>query len=231
MNSIDAVLLVAHVGAGAVGLLVFWLPVFVRKGGHFHRQSGRLYVNAMWVVIGTAFLLSIINLVKGETVMAAFLGFLTLLTGKSLWMGVAILKNKRATTPHYERTLLVLNGANVVAGLALIGFGLSLPTKDGAILMYVFGFLGVINFREVVSQLRGSLHSGQNWLHGHIEGMGISGIAAHTAFLAFGANRLIGDLFQSYWSMLPWLAPTVFGTILIRLAVRKYAPKTATATV
>ena len=231
MTILDSVLLLAHVVAGTVALLIFWVPVVVRKGGSVHRQSRRIYVYAMWVVICTAFLLSVINLIQGRVVIAAFLGFLTLLTGKPLWMGVAILANKRKVTPLYERTLMALNIANVVTGLGLIALGFTLPSKGAAILMYVFGFLGVVNIGELVAQLRSTPYAGQNWLHRHIEGMGTSGIAAHTAFLAFGANRFIGDLFASYWAMLPWLAPTVIGTILIRLAVRKYIKKSVTSTV
>ncbi|GHA06259.1 hypothetical protein GCM10008090_14910 [Arenicella chitinivorans] len=231
MAILDPVLLLAHVLAGTLALLTFWLPVLVRKGGRVHRQTGRIYVKAMWVVVWTSLLLCIINLVQVELVNAAFLGFLTLLTGKPLWMGVAILSNKRSVKPGYQRTLLALNVANVVAGFGLIAFGLSLPSLGTAILMYVFGFLGVINLGEVVAQLRGAPYAGRHWLHRHIEGMGTSGIAAHTAFLAFGATRLIGDVFQSYWSMLPWLAPTVIGTVLIRLAVRKYVKATSATTV
>jgi uncharacterized membrane protein len=222
MTILDSVLVLAHVLAGTVALLIFWVPVLVRKGGSAHRQSGQVYVYAMWIVICTAFLLSVINLMQGRVVIAAFLGFLTLLTGKPLWMGVAILANKRTVTPVYDRTLFALNIANVIAGFGLIVLGFTLPSKGTAILMYVFGFLGVINFGEVLAQLRGLPHAGQTWLQRHIAGMGTSGIAAHTAFLAFGANRFIGDLFSSYWSMVPWLAPTVVGTILIQLATRKY---------
>ena len=109
MTILDSVLLLAHVVAGTVALLIFWVPVVVRKGGSVHRQSGRIYVYAMWVVICTAFLLSVINLIQGRVVIAAFLGFLTLLTGKPLWMGVAILANKRMVTPLYERTLMAVS--------------------------------------------------------------------------------------------------------------------------
>jgi hypothetical protein len=52
--------------------------------------------------------------------------------------------------------------------------------------------------------------------------MCITGIAAHTAFLAFGAQSMFSHLYGSYWSIVPWVAPTVIGTIGIRVAIMRY---------
>ena len=65
-----------------------------------------------------------------------------------------------------------------------------------------------------------------DWMKEHIVSMGTSGIAAHTAFLVFGASRVLPiALTQSSWAFIPWVAPSVVGVILMRRAVLKYQPK------
>ena len=49
-----------------------------------------------------------------------------------------------------------------------------------------------------------------------------SGIAAHTAFGAFGLRRLFPELETSSWAFIPWIAPSVVGTIAIVWLTRHY---------
>ena len=33
-----------HILTGAIGLIVIWIPIAGRKGGHLHRRAGTLFV-------------------------------------------------------------------------------------------------------------------------------------------------------------------------------------------
>ena len=97
MKNLSEILLATHVIAGMISLIIFWIPIFVKKGGNLHRSVGKVYVYLMWYVVISAFLLSVENFIEGSYIAAAFLGFLTLATGQPLWSAIAILNNKEST--------------------------------------------------------------------------------------------------------------------------------------
>src|SRR5207245_9038757 len=47
-----------HIAAGAVALVLFWIPLIVRKGGTLHIRIGWAYVACMSCVVVTAFAMS-----------------------------------------------------------------------------------------------------------------------------------------------------------------------------
>lgn len=212
---------ISHVLAGFTSLILFWVPVFTRKGGLNHRRIGNYYVYAMWVVVITALLLSVNNLMSGRTVMAAFLGFLSLITARPLWLGIEALSNKKTSSHRYKLLQTILSAAVVLAGLALIAYGVALGGKGIAVFMFIFGGLGVTAIFDLIASVRAN-NASKHWLEEHIANMCVTGIAAHTAFFAFGAQNVVSQIFSSYWSIVPWVAPTVIGTIGIRVAIGRY---------
>lgn len=234
MNYISTIVTFAHVLAGFMALIVFWIPAFSRKGGVNHRRVGRWYVNLMWLVVLTAIVLSFKNALIGRTQMAIFLGFLAILTAKPLWLGIAVLDNKRTMSRAYRNATMWLNILVVTAGFALIAYGVSLGGAGNATLMFVFGGLGITGLIDLWAYLAPvlgielkSVDQKMLWMKEHISNMGVSGIAAHTAFLAFGANSLLPQSYvgQGGLGLMAWISPTVIGVVLIRLSVRKYQPK------
>ena len=238
LETANSALLTAHIIAGTVSLALFWMPVLSRKGGINHRRYGKAYVKLMSVVVITAAVMSILNLLIGDIVRAIFLGFLALLTAKPLWLGIAVLGTKKQMSAAYRRNSIILNGLLSLCGFALIVYGITLLGQDVAFLMLAFGALGLLGVPELFVLLRNqpscvpsSSEQGSNgkpsktgkpWLAGHIRDMIISGIAAYTAFLAFGASALMGGLFTGALVMVPWLAPTVVGSLGIFYATTRY---------
>lgn len=214
-------LTLSHVVAGFISLVLFWVPIFTRKGGLNHRRVGKFYIKAMWVVVITAAALSIKNLFFGTPVMAAFLGFLALLTGRPLWLGITALSNKREVSKSYRQAQIVMSGAVVLAGAALIAYGIVLGGTGIAVFMFIFGALGLSSIFDFKANLLAN-GTPKHWLEEHIASMCVTGIAAHTAFLAFGAQSMFAQFYGSYWSIIPWVAPTVIGTIGIRVAITRY---------
>jgi len=224
MELLTKSLTIIHVIAGFLALALFWAPIFTRKGGQNHKKIGKFYIRLMWLVVITAFVLSVKNVVFGRYVMGAFLGFLALLTAKPMWLGIEALSNKTTVSKSYRLSELVLNIALTVSGVALIAYGISLGGKGVAALMFVFGALGVFSIVDVIRAITVPAEK-VDWLKEHIVGMCVSGIAAHTAFLAFGANRVLANVFSSYWAAVPWVGPTVVGFIGIAVARRRFQSK------
>ena len=55
MSTLHSFLVSSHIGAGALALILFWVPAIARKGSAVHVRSGQVYVVAMYVVSITAF--------------------------------------------------------------------------------------------------------------------------------------------------------------------------------
>lgn len=214
-------LLVLHIVTGFASLVLFWIPMFTRKGGKTHRKVGIWYVRCMWGVVITAAILSIKNLVIGQTTMGAFLGFISLITANPLWYGIAILKYKKSRPRSFRLTHLGFRLSIVLSGIALITYGILLQGKGAAILMFLFGGLGLTDAPSIIRSLR-NREPEPDWFRQHLVGMCTTGIAAYTAFFVFGANQFLAMVLSGYWSIIPWVAPTVIGTIGIRRSVAKY---------
>lgn len=223
MESIKSFILIIHIIAGATSMITFWVPVAVRKGSSIHNKVGLVYTIAMATVMFTAGVLSLINLHLGYSEIAAFLGYLTVLSGYPLYVGYASVKMKSAITKRYILITKVFLSLLAVGGLGLIVYGYLLGSQGEAILMYVFAALGLLQTRNLFLSTA-VLQQRYVWLVEHLRGMMISGIAAHTAFAAFGGRRLFAGVLDGYLMIIPWVLPTVIGVIIIKVMKRKYVP-------
>ncbi|MEM7660212.1 MAG: hypothetical protein AAF399_29160 [Bacteroidota bacterium] len=224
MQLISQILLFLHIAAGFLSLGIFWIPIFTKKGGINHRHLGKLYLIFMWVVVISAALLSVKNVLVGRYQMAAYLGFIALITARPLWYGVAILNQKKGLSPSFQAKHLWFRAAILLASAALISFGIYLEGKNVAVLMFIFGGLGMADLPRFLKDAKQPV-TDANWLKQHIVGMCTSGIAAYTAFFVFGANQFLAGLLPGYWAVIPWVAPTIVGTIGIKYTLKKYGLK------
>ena len=221
---ISNLLLKSHIILGFVSLLLFWIPMFARKGGKAHGTSGKWYVYTMsWVVLSAA-LLSIENAIQGLYEGAVLLGYLTLITAHPLWYAIAILKNKRQVSDRYTKSKLFFDALVIICGALTLTYGFYLGGEGASILMIVFGFLGLTNIPDFVRDVRGRGKE-ESWIIVHLSGMLTSAIAAYTAFFAFGARTFF--TFSGYVAVIPWILPTIIGLIVIARYKRKYAPRKA----
>ena len=214
-------LLAIHIAFGILSIACFWVPMLARKGGQLHRQAGKAYVLFMWVVVVSAALLSSIRLTQGHYVIAAFLGYLSLITAHPLWYGTAILRYKQQVPLRLLAIRRGLNLAIFIGGLGLVIWSLLLQVQNEAVLLLIFGLLGLTAF-SVVRQPLTQAQAEASWIREHIDGMISTSIAAYTAFFAFGGRRLLAAFLTDYWMVLPWVLPTILGTIAIRRMKRKW---------
>ncbi len=224
MENVFNVFLTIHVVAGFGALVLFWIPTLTRKGGRTHRQVGKWYVRLMWSVVISAWSLCLLKVWQGQWVGASFLGFLGLITAQPLWYGMAVLKQKKRVSMISLQIRRGLSAAVVLFGLAMIGAAIDLKFQGPAVLLMIFGVLGLTSIKEVFKPLS-KQQSEAHWFIDHLEGMIITGIAAHTAFFAFGGNQFFRGIFVDQWVAIPWIMPTVLGIVAIRLMKRKYQAK------
>ncbi|MEM7160934.1 MAG: hypothetical protein AAF487_00710 [Bacteroidota bacterium] len=223
MEWIIKILLGIHITAGFTSIVIFWIPMLSRKGGKLHIKSGKLYVWAMWVVVCSAALLSIKNIIIGNYNSAIFLGFLTIITSGPLWYAIAILNQKKGRTPEYKQKLFYFNLSVVLCAIAMISYGFVIESGI-KILMFIFGGLGLTSIPDVLRHLRGK-EKKLTWIQEHLIGMISTGIAAYTAFLVFGGQQFFGQFFRGNSVIILWTAPGVLGTIANFYFSRKYAAK------
>lgn len=91
--------------------------------------------------------------------------------------------------------------------------------------------LAAIGIPGIVGELRYVFGPGagpKEALCRHIEQMGGTGIAFHTAFLVFGSNRLFEFQLPGAWQIFPWVLPSIVGGIWIHFIIRSIRRSTRT---
>lgn len=234
----DALLLL-HVAGGFVALVLLWIPLFSKKGGRLHRATGTVYVVAMAAVVATALGVSALSFydpvaldpeaaalvgdpladyLARRRMVAAFLGYLALITLASGWHGLGALRHKADPRAMRTPATLALFGITALAGVAMFVLGAVRGSMVFMGLAVVGPAVAVNGFRYVSGPAREPMA----WWFAHMGGMIGTGIAANTAFLVFGANRLFPVELEGWLAVVPWLLPTLAGVPAIQLLSRKY---------
>ncbi|MBT8146157.1 MAG: hypothetical protein KJN90_04845 [Gammaproteobacteria bacterium] len=231
-----------HVTFGACALLLFWVPVFTRKGNTDHKRFGRIFASAMYAVSASGATMASLDLIAPLAMHATtinpadpqaplaagqirasamFLFSLSVLVFTSTRQGWLAIIHKADRQPLRHPLHLGLCGLLIAVGVILFITGL----RVGSVLFMVFALLEIASG---VGRLRYNLKSELNtkeWWIEHLNGLIGSGIGAYTAFFVFGGSRLLSDLFGNAFangSLFLWLAPGVIGSIAIAVLSRKY---------
>ncbi|MFT4686600.1 MAG: putative small integral membrane protein [Neolewinella sp.] len=215
MDILYKTLIILHVSAGFSSIGLFFVPAFAKKGGKLHNRVGLWYTYTMWAVVVSAALLSCLQYFRGQASSALFLGFLALLTARPLYYGVAVLRNKKEPSERMRKTDLILRACLGMFSVFMIGNGFGWWGPDGHTLNLVFGSLGMLVWPSLIRDFRG-VTSEYSWLEEHVGQIVVTAIAAFTAFLAFGGQRMFGNLFSGNLQLILWLMPTVLGVTFSR---------------
>jgi len=217
------VLLGLHIAAGAVALAVFWIPLVTRKGGTTHRRVGKLYTYAMLAAVAGALALVSVRLfverAPGERGPAIFLAFIGLLTFASGWYGVRVLRVKDRRAPHDNPLDLGVASLLLVAGLAMLAWGVA----GGGLLAGIFGALGASLGLRQLRAWRRAPQGPRQWWFQHMGGMIGACIGTVTAFVVVNAPRLG----LSTFGVVPWITPGAVGVAGIIVWGRYYERKFA----
>lgn len=228
-------LIAAHITSGVPGLLSFWGPIAVKKGGGSHRFWGRVFALSMLITGSVAIAMSTTTLIapiathpqlvshpefSDPAMIRGIFGwmmlYLAVLTINLAWYGWRCVRNKTAHEANRDpvnlglQALLILASANCAIQGLLIGQAMMIG-------MSTIGFAAAATnlwfiFRENPAPYE--------WLLEHIKAIVGAGISVYTAFFAFGAVRMMPEI-----ALTPalWAVPLVIGLGLIfyhRRAVR-----------
>jgi uncharacterized membrane protein len=214
--------LAVHVAAGAVALLVFWVPLVTKKGGRTHRRVGWVYVAAAATVAVTGFV-SCVPLVSGGSPFrwraGIFLAYVSVLAAASAQFGVRALRTKGRAGASRGAIDLVPPLLLVAGGVALAAFGIHRSMG----LYVLFAALGVV---LGLSQLRFWLTPPAHeraWFLAHMSGMGTSCITTVTAFVVVNARRFGMRTFD----LALWAGPIAVLAVGLTIWRRYYARRFA----
>lgn len=246
MSQVFNLLIIVHVAAGMASLVLFWLPVAVVKGSKFHVRSGHWYARTMYAVAFSSLILSALILIDpvgikhaGENLTqeqafniaqqrrggALFLFSIGMLVVANIRHGLLTLGEdlSRVRTRAAGHSLLNAALASLALLLAYVSY------SQSSILYLVFALLcGSTAYTNLRYAWRESVTRGDR-IQSHLASMIGAGIASHTAFMVFGASRVLGEFLSGYWQLVPWVAPGVIGIIIINRLSRRYVRKPKTA--
>ena len=229
-------LVLAHVATGFVGLAAFWIPVFARKGGRVHVQAGRVYAYCAYVVTVSAVTASVGRIAallaqglgpadRPETYgFALFLGYLGVVTFATVRHAIRVVETRKS--PERLRTPLheALAWASIAGSAAVVAFALAVRSDASPILLGLSP-VGLVTGSGMLRLMRRPGARRMGWFYSHLGSMLGGGIAFHTAFAVFGAQRLWAYDLAGPLAVVPWLLPTALGIPAIIIWTRYYRRK------
>lgn len=238
--SLHALLRTVHIAAGFTGLVVFWLPLLVRKGGAAHRGWGKAFGLCAGVVIVTALvscawlLIDPVGFAGAEAAdtpaerwvlrfFGGMLGTLGLFTLPPLVLAVRVL---RARPEAFVRPwVCVLAALPALAGVGLLAFAFAWwrdegPTALGGVAV-ALGLVGFYASGDLARFLADPFPTPTSRLTRHMEFTLTCGIAFHTAFSVFGLSRLFPGTFSGPAQIVAWLLPAAVGLPAMGLWIRR----------
>lgn len=240
MDIIFKIMLAGHISVGMCALFLFWFPAYSKKGSPRHKKFGNWYTLSMYGVVITGMAMALLSIAIPEWVkpeafvnsenkamvregivrFALLLFHLSLLTLVSVRYGKLVLKAKVNQQSIKGPFQLFITFALLVSGALILWFGIA----TGHILMLVFGPLGLfISITNLHFTFKRHIKK-TDWLVEHLGGYIGSGIAAYTAFIAFGGRHIFTS--TGFMQIMFWVAPGLVGVIFISALSRKYANDT-----
>ncbi|MEM1412727.1 MAG: hypothetical protein AAGH19_10255 [Pseudomonadota bacterium] len=229
METLFNTLVLFHIAVGSIGLTSFWVPVVARKRRGLHTQAGKVFAYAMLATALSAALAALLTLLAPlathpeissryannlRAVNGLMLLYLAAITFAAAFTGLKAARLKRRWGAHRERLETAIHGSAFVLAIAVLLVG----WQRGSWLMMGLSLIGLLGTPGTLRRILNRPNQGMEWKYQHMGAMLAAGIAAHTAFLVFGAGRFVdSSLGNSIWV---WLAPTLIGVPAIALWTR-----------
>ncbi|NVK23191.1 MAG: hypothetical protein HWD86_11790 [Kangiellaceae bacterium] len=229
-----------HIIGGFIGLVLFWIPIFSKKGSKLHRQMGKYWTWLARVVVLSAlaglflYIPEIIekNISPNNYAFLLFLGYLSVVTYIVIVYGVAVLESKNnpqsMNTPYWN----AMAYTSFAVSAFIIAFALIVNPGSKYVLIALspigigtgYGILTYIRNGGSKYSKKGSLVS-KGWLYEHLGSMLGAGIAFHTAFAVFGMTRLFDIGLEGMVAVIPWILPAAIGIPAQYIWTRHYQKK------
>jgi len=220
-----------HITAGFTGLVAFWVPVFARKGGQWHRRFGRVFKYCAYIVLLAALAAVVLHLAAGlaagegprqtpgSFAFLVFLGYLAVVTFIVLRHGLGVLEHKDLTSLNTPLNRWLARTA-MAASIVLIGYTLYFDPPI-RIVLYALSPIGLLAGRGMIKAITGRREEGKAWMYEHMGAMFGVGIAFHTAFAVFGSQRLFDLGLSGLTAVIPWISPAIVGIVATEVWTRR----------
>lgn len=242
MSTIHSTLLYLHILFGAICLLLFWLPVFSKKGSKIHNTSGRIYYQMMLFVAASGVIMSIMVLIDPIAVyirdnplpankvaqfvnerrhFSSFLLLLSVLTWVTVRHAYAVLqaKSARQQLKHWQLQLPVL--ALLLGSFYMLWSG----WQSGTVLFMIFSSVGIFAAIGMLRYTWQKQLAERQWIIEHFSSMIASGIALYTAFFAAGGRRILAGVLVGNWQIVSWVIAPLLGMLAIILFKKHFERK------
>lgn len=250
LSTLHTAIRAIHIGLGFAGLGLFWLILAMPKGTCWHVRYGSAFAWIAWVVAGSALISSVWALVHLDSFapflsaesandprreiyyfIFAILLYLSAATLSGAVFGIRVMQYRtkhaelrRTSIPFWLSitaatafTLLIF-GAKQLASSELSREGIPRPAYLIPVIVGIFGLASVRQQWNFVFRLQPEPLA---HLYQHVWSMCGTGVAFHTAFLVFGANRMFKFQLPGAWQLIPWILPPVIGMTLTSRYIRK----------
>lgn len=241
MQSIHGLIVAFHIVAGALSLLLFWVPTLTKKGGKIHRQYGDYYIKAMLFTSISGVISSSMALINPLVIYPTipegfesaehftaflrgqytFLLMLSFLVWNNVRHSVAVLEVKK----HLSKLRTVSYLWLPVTLLVVASIALYQGITYGIILTCIFAPIALFNAIGILRYVFQKDMVAGKWVTEHIGHIIGSGIGAYTAFFAFGGRTLFEGI--PSLQIASWVLPSLIGVPFSIWLSCKYKPKAA----
>ena len=240
MAQLYSLVIVLHTIFGLAGLVLFWFPACLQKGGIWHKRLGRYFVLTMTVATATGLLMASMMYLDPIGIQrhpvdlspeamalisaqnrnnALFLALLCVLVFTTLQRSMTALRAQNDRQLLRRPSMLFLPVTLGVFGFVV----LCIAIRHG---VYLFGGFAVVAILLSAVNLHYAFKPRlrpREWVLEHLGNSLGSGIGAHTGFLVFGASRLLREALPGNLMLIPWFLPTVVGIAAIVFWGTRYA--------
>jgi hypothetical protein len=256
LSTLHSVVRLGHIGLGFVGLGLFWLILAIPKGSRWHVCCGKVFAGVTWIVGGSALFSSLWALVHVDSFapelqhhtdveqvreiyhfIFAILLYLSAATLSGAVFGVQVMRRRDRHDDLRLTCLPFWLSITASCAFVLMTFGVwhLVNTKastggmvrEAYLIPVVVGCFGLGTVRQEWRYVFGPSQGNRAWLYRHVWHMCGTGVAFHTAFLVFGANRMFGFRLPGAWALIPWILPPVIGMSLTAEYIRQLKRKSA----
>ena len=212
---------IAHICTGAVGLVLFWVPVIGRKGSLNHRKTGKIFAYCILATACSALGMSLCTLsdplgthprLTDAALVSGLFGwmmfYLAILTISLVWHGLTVVsfRSQHRLLRHWwhvgVQVAVIVAGANCARYGAMIGQPLMLAIPIVGIVS------GITNLVYIYSDRPARM----NYLKEHVKALVGAGISVYTAFMTFGLAQLVPS---HAFNPTLWAIPIIIGISII----------------
>jgi hypothetical protein len=239
MQSIHQFFVFLHIVFGAVALIIFWIPVFNKKGSKNHIRVGKIYEKTMVVICISGIISSVMaisdpigiyfadkefsterakEVIQYSRNTSMFLLMLSFLVLASVRHGILAVQDKAQRVKLRSRSHVSL--VSILGILAAVVLAIGVNQSNW--LLIIFSAISLSSSFNMLRYCFKTEVTKRQWIIEHLNAMAGSGIGVYTAFSAFGGRKVLSAILPEQWLLLSWLFPAVIGTLLIVFSAKKF---------